>query len=110
MTGRRVQGGVPKKGKDMKLAIALIAALAATPALSQTACAPRDDVVDLLAERHDESPRAAGLVNGGVLLEVWAADNGSWTIFLTDPHGISCMVAAGEDFSMSPAAPDGDPI
>ena len=37
-----------------------------------------------------------GLVSNGSILEVLASKDGSWTISVTRPDGMSCVVAAGE--------------
>lgn len=94
----------------MKLFIATAIAALATGASAQSNCGPRESVVALLADSHRESPRAAGTVNGNIMMEVWASEGGSWTIFITGPDGISCMVAAGHDFSTAIVPPSGEPM
>ncbi len=68
-----------------------------TAAAQQVACRPHDDVLPHLAQKYDEVPVAIGVTNSGGLVEVLTtADGGTWTIIVTTPQGISCLVAAGE--------------
>lgn len=80
----------------------LIAALLLLPgaALAEPrACGKRAEVVSQLAERFQESSVALGLASNGGLLEVLTSGNGAtWTIILTMPNGVSCLVAAGKDW------------
>ena len=67
-----------------------------TPVRQQ--CDQRDDVLELLARKYQEVPVAAGVTNGGGgLVEVLTDARGdTWTIIVTTPQGLSCLVAAGE--------------
>ncbi len=57
----------------------------------------RDRVLTHLAEKYGEAPVAVGLTSAGGLVEVLTTDDGrTWTIIVTTPQGISCLVAAGE--------------
>ena len=56
-----------------------------------------DRVLDLLANKYKEAPVAAGVTNTGGLVEVLSTGKGdTWTIIITTPKGMSCLVAAGE--------------
>ncbi len=60
-------------------------------------CNERDRVLELLAKKYKESPVAAGVTNTGGLVEVLTdGKGGTWTIIITTPQGVSCLVAAGE--------------
>jgi len=59
-------------------------------------CAPRDDLVAQLGSQYRESQKAVGLLGEQAVMEVFASDQGSWTILTTDISGTSCIVAAGE--------------
>lgn len=59
-------------------------------------CAPRDDLVAQLGTQFNESQKAVGLLGEQAVMEVFASDQGSWTILTTDINGESCIVAAGE--------------
>ncbi|WP_119458470.1 hypothetical protein [Rhodospirillaceae bacterium SYSU D60014] len=82
--------------------LALLIVLLALPASAvaePTACSKRTEVVAHLAKKFKEAPAALGLASNGGLLEVLTNGNGStWTIIVTMPNGISCLVAAGEDW------------
>src|SRR5690606_7686012 len=93
---------IPAPGWQFVNGLALAAALAALPTAAlpaPMACSPRADVLAQLAAKFGEAPVSAGLANNGGLLEVLAAPDGvTWTILITMPNGMSCLVAAGEDW------------
>lgn len=82
------------------LAVALLAPLAFTPDTAdaqQRICAQRDQIVEQLDTRHNEDRVALGLQPDSNVLEVFASDeSGTWTIIVTAPNGVSCLVAVGE--------------
>ena len=84
----------------------------AAPADAAPACARRDDVVRELANRYKEIPVSVALANNGSLLEVLTSGTGgTWTIIVTSPNGVACMVAAGEDWQQTvPVAEAGQPL
>ena len=70
------------------------AAIAASPK-----CGPRADLLKELAKQYREAPVAVGLVNSGALVEVLTSESGAtWTILLSRPNGMSCLVAAGAEW------------
>lgn len=76
--------------------LALVSSTAAA-APSPSQCNDRKQVIDLLAQKYKESPVAAGVTNNGGLVEVLTdGKGGTWTIIVTTPQGVSCLVAAGE--------------
>lgn len=80
----------------MKWAAALlVCAVMAGPAGAETQCAPRADVLAQLADRWGEARRGIGLSGGGVV-EVFASASGSWTLTVTTPEGVTCVIAAGD--------------
>lgn len=84
------------------LALSACLALIAHTAAAQTQqgrpqCNDRKQVLDLLAKKYKEAPVASGVTNNGGLVEVLSdAKGGTWTIIVTTPQGVSCLVAAGE--------------
>lgn len=86
------------------LAAAALMAASAAPAHAQaTACVKRTDLIQHLANKYQEAPAAVGLADNGALLEVFASKSGeTWTVMVTMPNGISCMVATGEQWQDLP--------
>ena len=74
----------------------VIAGSLASPAAAQMVCSDRDKFLKHLGDGYSESPVAMGLASNGTVLEVLASTNGTWTISLTKPNGLSCVVASGE--------------
>jgi len=76
--------------------------LAGQHAQAQTAnCAPHDIITERLITRYGERRQAMGLGGGNTVLELYASDAGTWSILITSPDGISCLVAAGRAFTLS---------
>ena len=66
------------------------------------ACAQRDAIVDRLQSKYSEVLTAGGLqiaLPVRNMVEVWSSpDTGTFTVIVTNPSGISCIVAAGTDW------------
>ncbi|MEP4195622.1 MAG: hypothetical protein ABJL99_08305 [Aliishimia sp.] len=85
---------------------ALVAAAAlnmvtAGVAMAQQArnCGPRELVVNRLAEGFGETRQSIGLGTNNAVIEVFASDeSGTWTITVTTPNGMTCLVASGQAF------------
>ena len=93
------------------LVFSIALGLATVPAKAAgTRCAPRDVALTHLTTKYEEARRSIGLAANGVVVETWASDSGSWTILVTRPDGISCMVASGQNFeAVAEDIPAGDP-
>ena len=62
-------------------------------------CAPRDVVVERLADWFGESRQSIGLGTNNAVIEVFASsDTGTWTITVTSVQGLTCVLAAGQAF------------
>ena len=88
--------------------LALLLALGtAAPALAQNQqCANRDTVVGRLAEKYGESRQSIGMVSQGRVMEVFAStETGTWTITVTMPNGLTCLVASGQSYENLEEAP-----
>jgi hypothetical protein len=67
-------------------------------AMTQMPCGKRTDVVRMLRENFGEGPIAQGLANTGAVAEVFLNSQGNWTIVVSSPNGLSCMIGAGESW------------
>jgi len=85
-----------------KLTSILLACILATSAAAQHGmrnCAPRQAVLDRLAVGYGETRQSVGLGANNQVVEVFASDaTGTWTITVTLPDGLTCLVASGQAF------------
>ncbi len=81
----------------------LATALLALPAQAQSLCGNRTDVLGKLSNGYSENASAMGLASNGGVVEVLTSPKGdTWTIIITMPNGVSCLVAAGESWETLP--------
>ncbi len=81
------------------LAFALLLHTAAT-VKAQPVCMPHDDFRVELHRNFLEAPVAIAIANNGALIELYAKrDKSSWTLVMTRPGGLSCVLVAGEDWN-----------
>lgn len=86
------------------LGLSLIFGMAATapPVSAAPNCGLRDAVVRQLETKYSERLMAGGLQNLSdtrAIMEIWASpESGTFTVLLTNPNGVSCIVAVGSDF------------
>ncbi len=80
----------------------LVATALALPAMAQTVCGDRAKFLNHLSRSYSEAPQAMGLISNGAILEVLVSKDGSWTIIVTRPNGLSCIMAAGEAWENLP--------
>jgi hypothetical protein len=72
-----------------------------------TECAERRTIVEMLNSQYDETARAIGVISEEVVLEVFVSkESGTWTVLVTDPQGLSCVLAAGQAWQETPQATD----
>jgi len=81
----------------------------ATPAFAAS-CAQRDIVVQRLKAMYSEELTAGGIQSTTTTqnyVEVWSSrDTGTFTVILTTPYGLSCVVASGTDWQNVDLKPD----
>ncbi|MEI4472483.1 hypothetical protein V8J39_14435 [Frigidibacter sp. MR17.24] len=83
------------------------------PAAAAGTCAQRASVVDRLEKTYGETRRGIGLAGDAKgVIEVFASDEtGTWTITMTLPSGLACLLASGQNWAPAPLPrePEGDP-
>jgi hypothetical protein len=71
----------------------------ATPAF----CAERSQIAERLSANYSEQMTGGGMQSANGLIEVWTSPTGTtWTILMTRPDGISCVMATGTDWQTRP--------
>lgn len=84
-----------------------------SPALAQdTGCAEHASAVNQLLSKYGEVRQSIGLAHNNSLVEVFASEEGTWSILVTSPNGISCLVASGDSYESirTPKKPSGEPL
>ena len=76
--------------------IGLFTVFSTLPASAQAVCGERATLLKQLDKKYKESPIAMGLAANGSVVEVTRNDKGKWTLLLTNPNGLTCLMAAGD--------------
>lgn len=81
------------------MAARLIAALAllASPVVAQERpCRPQAMVIEWLADSHGESPAVRLTTEAGNVVVIWSnAQTSTWTLTVTSPDGMTCLLGWG---------------
>ncbi len=86
-------------GTAISASVAALVIPAMAAAAPPSVCGARNDVLTKLATDFREQPASVGLTSDGQLLEVLTSDSKlTWSILITSPSGVSCIVAAGESW------------
>ena len=68
-------------------------------------CGPHKRLVQVLADKYGEAPKAIGGIDRQRFMEAYVSNAGSWTILVTTTSGYSCIVASGNDWEDVPFRP-----
>ena len=83
--------------RSFLMTVGLIAVtLASAPVHAQMICGQHTDVISKLKNSYEEHAVGMGLSTDGGLIEIYSSENGTWTILITRPSGLACLVAAGD--------------
>ena len=94
----------------LALSTCFLLAITTSAAAQQPLCTERSEVVNQLSSQYSEATVAMGIANNGGVVEILSSQRGtSWTIILTMPNGVSCMIAAGENWESLPVLSKIDP-
>ena len=100
--------------KSLKLtaaiaASAFVATTFATSSASAAAdlCTQRASMVKALANKYEEQRRGIGVASKSGVMEFYVSHKGTWTMLMTMPNGMSCIMAAGRDWEEFAAKPAG---
>jgi hypothetical protein len=74
-------------------------------------CAVRSAVVGQLAETYREARKGIGMSGGNAVVELFVSEAGTWTVTVTLPSGMTCLIASGQGWEAlaEPLPAKGDP-
>jgi hypothetical protein len=83
------------------LAIGSLIALASSasaqsPVPASAMCGERSAIIEQLKHQFGEEQEDVSLQSDQALVELFASERGTWSILLSAPSGVSCVVAAGK--------------
>ncbi len=87
--------------KPLPVLISLLAAsffMVSAQQVNAAVCSKRDKFTSFLAKKYKEVPKAMGLVSNSGMMEVYVSEQGTWSILMTAPNGITCLIAAGNNW------------
>ena len=88
--------------------MAMMSAASVTPAdAASNLCTKRAAMVDALARKYHEERRGIGIASRAGVMEFYVSQTGTWTVLMTMPNGVSCILAAGRDWEEIAATPAG---
>ena len=65
----------------------------------RSTCAARGEIVERLVAQFGEVRQSIGIGANNAMMEMFAAPaTGTWTILVTLPNGMTCLVASGESW------------
>lgn len=65
-------------------------------------CGERAQIVNRLSEGYGETRQSMGLGSDNSVIEMFASEEtGTWTITVTLPNGMTCLVASGQAYEES---------
>ncbi|MBL4892676.1 MAG: hypothetical protein JKX91_12810 [Rhizobiaceae bacterium] len=80
-------------------AVCLVTSLAMTTGtFAAPTCGTHDLIASTLATQYNEIPVHRGLTPKGTMVEVFSSEAGTFTVVVTIPTGMSCLVTAGTDW------------
>jgi hypothetical protein len=74
--------------------------LAPVPGHAEPQCATHQAVAEKLASQYGKKRHSMGLAANSTVMELYASlETGTWTMTVTMPNGMTCLVAAGDNFT-----------
>jgi hypothetical protein len=67
-------------------------------ASAETVCTQHDKLVQFLESKYGELQTGYGLAGRRAVMEVYVSEKQTFTIISTYPNGVSCIVAAGDNW------------
>ena len=80
----------------------VVGTISPAPVYAQAVCGDRDEIVSRLEAAYQEKASAVGMAGNGGVVELYTSEKGSWTLLLTQPTGVSCLIAAGDNWETMP--------
>lgn len=81
---------------------ALFLGWSVAPVQAETICGQRAEILEGLAQTYAEVPNGIGVAADGAVIEILLSPTGSFTIIMTQPSGVSCLMLTGDTWEDLP--------
>ena len=71
-------------------------------AAGEMSCADREYFIKGLEKEYSEVVQHRAITSRGALVEITVSPEGGWSMLLTTPGGVTCIITAGEDWEDVP--------
>lgn len=89
--------------RSKKICLGLLALLALAPAAqAQVPCSDHAELQRALRETYGEVPVLRGVTAAGLLIELYASAERTWTLVITRPDGRACVPLTGDGYEPAP--------
>lgn len=88
--------------------LAILLALASTPAVAENVCAPYDVVQDAMTINLKQHKVFTAQNSQGLLIEIYTNHAGDWAVIGTNAQMVSCFLDGGEYSDTRPLPPMGE--
>lgn len=89
--------------RSISIAIGAAFLSMAPPAAASGPCAERERTLAYLADTFGEAPVVTATTESGATIEIVASrDGATWTLLVTVPGGLTCMVSSGQNLKTVP--------
>ena len=88
-----------------RAAILLLTMIVPAAAQAQSVCGDRAKLIEVLAIKYHETPAAFGIAGSRNLVELFISPAGSFTMLITEPRGVTCILATGQGWEELPIVP-----
>ena len=92
------------------IALSALTTSSATAQAIDAFCGDHMEITSRLGKTYGESRAGFGLLDDGRMVEIFTSRQGTWSMLVTAPGGVTCLVASGEAWQIPPVASVTEPM
>ncbi len=92
------------------IALSALTTSSATAQAIDAFCGDHTEVTSRLGKTYGEARAGFGLLDDGRMVEIFTSRQGTWSLLISVPSGVTCLVASGEAWQIPPVVPVTGPM
>ena len=92
------------------IALSALTTSSATAQAIDAFCGDHTEITSRLGKTYGESRAGLGLLDDGRMVEIFTSRRGTWSMLVTAPGGVTCLVASGEAWQIPPVVSVTEPM